>query len=461
MIPQRPLFYSPYKAVRTPPVVWHPDGSALEELAISKKVAADSIRVSGAEMVEVFTGNIHHRQIKAATGGMVDRAEFDDFALALLHHFGIEPQSTLAATAERAWRHTLTDPVWVDPAPLVEARLALYGGLAFALDTRRCGQTVTWDVRSAYGSVMAKGRFPSGAARKVTRYGKRYPSIWLVRWTAPEGIRIPIIPWRTEEGDTCWLRGSGESWVSGEEIEYARRIGYSIEPIRGWEWEERISPFGPFIRKVGQALKDPSFAQLWKSFPNVLYGRFAAAPTGTELFVPRRDRDCEGAVPVGDGERYWLRGASASHRLRQPAWAVFITARMRLRLHETAYACGIGRVIAGHTDSLTLRGWDRAPMREGPGIGDWRIESRYHQYRALGPTVSVGRLVGSGWRGRGLRRGASLSAVWQANPESIPEDRWSGMASGKRHRAGRSLSWRLLPDGTVCPRRLDSGVIVD
>ena len=442
-------------------IYWFADQARIDAIAARLAAADPETRMirSLGKIAEVRIDSARCRSIPTATANLIhDPHEFEQWADLVMKIFWVRPEATLPSTAVHAWRHTLSDTVDVDPDSAEDARLALYGGYAFTRDTRAQGRAQTWDRNGAYAAVMRDFRYPAGSARRIKSEKRGRPAIYKVSWSAPE-LPLPLLPWRAEDGSTAWLLGSGESWITAPELDFARKRGYEIKVLHGWEWERWERPFTRFVRRIEQARGIPELAETAKLLPPMLYGRFAVAPIGTEIFVPTSRNDLNGASPVDGGHELWARPVDQPNRPRNPAWAAYIAAYQRIALLGEAYRVGVGRLIAGHTDSLTIK--DGAfPFRESDRIGDWRLDRRWKKFRSLGPTTSVGltrEREGDAWIRKGNPGKKTAQTLYSIRLDGVTPERWPGVSNQPRR--GKSLSWKLGSDGIVSPRRLTNGAI--
>ena len=121
-----------------------------------------------------------------------------------------------------------------------------------------------------------------------------------------------------------------------------------------------------------------------------------------------------------------------------PQWAVFITAYARLHLLQSAYDVGIENVIYGDTDSLTIRANHSTPLSIGNSYGQFKLEKKWKQFRAIAPKVYVGTLATSF---KGKPAGYVMGAV-----KGLPERKmqfckwWQLLQTGKTEVSYDTLS---------------------
>lgn len=377
------------------------------------------------------------------------------FLASLASEFHIPAASTAGATALRAWKRTLREPVFVHEPSLLHATAALYGALTFVLDTNEHRDATTIDQTGAYVAAMREA-LPTGCGIRSRNYHPRRLGIWLASMTAPPDLRLPILPMRREDGHLVWATGRVTGWWTTPEIEYAQSIGYTDLVIHdGWIYEGVGHPLARFADRVESARANPELSGYAKLLGNALYGKFAQGTSYYDLFLPTTNRATRGATPIDREHVIWMRESDNPQRLRHPLWAAYITARARIALHKKACEVGIERVIDGHTDALTFHG---RPLLQSADrrLGSWRVTGIWQRYRAFGSTVSVALGTDGIWHTRGLTAQMRKKIPPEkriATPlAEIGGENWLGIKR-RLPRQIRSPSWVLQPDGTSRPTR--------
>ncbi len=313
----------------------------------------------------------------------------------LITLFGVHLGLTTAATAMRAWRHTLQngDRFYNDEGNEEFIRSGYFGGLVFLTDTQPHTDMVTMDINSSYPYVMRELGVPYGGVcqRKSIAWDK--PGLYRVRVFAPENIRIPILPLRIGKVVT-WPRGVFETTSTREELQFAIAHGYTIlEVLEGLAWKQLWHPFNELINKteaMRQEYKGTPEEELAKLMQNSLSGKFGTRRERRKIFRPTKAEDCLGATPWSVDERFWFKMEWVEDLLCLPQWIVYITAQARLNLLRAAYRVGVEHVAYGDTDSLTIPAEYAIRFNQSGEYGAWKIAHRWKNFRAVAPKVYVG-----------------------------------------------------------------------
>nr|QVJ98103.1 hypothetical protein [Apium graveolens] len=158
-----------------------------------------------------------------------------------------------------------------------------------------------YDVNSLYPYVMQEYPMPAGKPtwngdlRKKdldTLYGFIEAFV-----KCPDSIKNPFLPYREKvNGSLIFPTGYFVGVYYSEELKYARDLGYTIYPLRGYLFKKTESPFKTFVNDLYnsrlKAKKDGNegMSYVYKILMNSLYGRFGINPkmTITEIC----DQDC-------------------------------------------------------------------------------------------------------------------------------------------------------------------------
>lgn len=320
---------------------------------------------------------------------------------AMLHrHFGIQPNGTSASTALKAWQSRIPEKQYyggsVYNARELYIRSAYYGGLVFLTRTDKVEGAVTVDRNSSYPASMVEFGVPSGKVFQTKEFQNDKMAIYTARVRAPDNLVIPILPARNERGAMRWYRGEFVTTVTNRELVFAANNGYEIlEIIEGIAWEETIFPFNEFIescKAIRMEFKDQPEETLAKLMQNSVYGKYGSRRERLRVFAAHNAtaEDLAGAEPYGEDGDWYLKKEFDEEMLCKPEWSVFITAHARLSLLQNAYSAGVENVVYGDTDSLTLLDGAEKHIDIGADYGQWKVEKRWKEFRAIAPKVYSG-----------------------------------------------------------------------
>lgn len=174
-----------------------------------------------------------------------------------------------------------------------------YGGHA---DTYKpYGQNIYYyDVNSLYPYVMKTFAMPGG---KPVWHGNLeglelddmfgFIEAYVV---CPTTITRPFLPYKKQNNTLLFPTGKFWGVYYSEELKYARDLGYQIIPLRGYLFEEMISPFESFVsdlfasRQEAKKSGDDAMAYVYKILMNSLYGRLGINPESTITEVCKKER---------------------------------------------------------------------------------------------------------------------------------------------------------------------------
>jgi len=157
-----------------------------------------------------------------------------------------------------------------------------------------------YDVNSLYPYVMQEYPMPAGKPywngdlRKKdldTLYGFIEAYV-----KCPDSIKKPFLPYREKvNGSLIFPTGYFVGVYYSEELKYARDLGYTIYPLRGYLFKKTESPFKTFVNDLYnsrlEAKKDGNegMSYVYKILMNSLYGRFGINPKMTITEICNQD----------------------------------------------------------------------------------------------------------------------------------------------------------------------------
>jgi hypothetical protein len=146
-----------------------------------------------------------------------------------------------------------------------------------------------YDINSLYPYVMHKYEYPVGVAKYFSKPLGKFADlnnifgIIQVHVTCPENMKMPILLHRykdpvTNEVSTLCPTGKWTGWYFTEELKYAIKLGYKIEIIKGYHYDQKTKLFNKYVKDLyimrSKYPKTDSRNLIAKLLLNSLYGRF-------------------------------------------------------------------------------------------------------------------------------------------------------------------------------------------
>lgn len=286
-------------------------------------------------------------------------------------------------------------------------RLAYYGGRSECF-SRGIYRVKSYDINSAYVSVMADEYYPKPDTAQFVAYDKHFrhyynslnfPMIVNCTVFAPKS-RVMVLPYRDPESKKLifpWGKFTG-SWCSPE-LHEAEKYGYKILKVHNYIfYRKQYKYFEDYARYTWEqrhiAINNNNIGMktVWKLFGNGLYGKMAQRNPVGGHFSPE--------VPIVEvGDRpityishsgvpwYSVQSSAKEESINSfPCISAFITCYTRLKLlkylkrHEED-------VIYTDTDCIKIP-WDSAPEKGSSELGDVKYErDESGQYCFLKPKL--------------------------------------------------------------------------
>ncbi len=335
--------------------------------------------------------------------------------------WGTPAKWTMASSAMKAWQTTIKTPVQPSSRHYENFFRHCYsGGYVAPLFTGPVKNAKTFDLNSCYPAVMKQG-IPGGPPSIVRKedFNLDAPSFWCVDVETPQGLLVPVLPWR---GEPChnnfksfsnwplpvkqsrYPKGKFRTVCTSIELKFALSIGYKITPVYGLEFEDLIFPFNDFVttcETLRTHYKGTATETVVKGTQNSLYGKFGmmrirrVVCTETEL-----DDNLTGWTPLEAlGERYGFIVEENENMICAPHIAAWITAGARIKLFDAIYAGGASEVLYTDTDSITVTPkFDCSKIPQSKRYGDFKLEKEWQTFRAHAPKVYAG-LIDGHWYG--------------------------------------------------------------
>lgn len=153
-----------------------------------------------------------------------------------------------------------------------------------------------YDVNSLYPFIMKEYHIPGGKPVWVSNLNNTdLDSIYgfiEAYVECPDSIERPFLPYRkNKETGLLFPTGKWNGVYYSEEFKYARKLGYTIIPLRGYLFQKTESPFIGYVSSLFnnrlQAKKDGNNAMsfVYKLLMNSLYGRFGINPKSMKTII--------------------------------------------------------------------------------------------------------------------------------------------------------------------------------
>lgn len=205
----------------------------------------------------------------------------------------IEDTMTVSALSMRIFRcHYLDDENYHLPIPNRNedtfTRRGYYGG---HVDVYKPGgkNVYVYDVNSLYPFVMDSFPMPCG----IPVWRNNLENVELdslcgfieASVVCPDDMDRPFLPYKDPKYETLLFpTGKWKGVYYSEELKYARTLGYTITPFRGYLFETKDSLFSDFVkdcyarRSKAKKRGDTAMSYVYKMVMNSLYGRFGISP---------------------------------------------------------------------------------------------------------------------------------------------------------------------------------------
>jgi hypothetical protein len=266
-------------------------------------------------------------------------------------------------------------------------RLGYYGGRTevFNMYAKLRGEPYYYyDVNSMYPSVMYDNIFPISTPKRVN-----YKDPWdcagkcgfmECEVESPEGLAIPVLPYRDTEnhGKLLFPLGSWKAVYEFSLIEKALALGYTIKPLRTIEFEgdylfkEYIDTIYPIKQNSTGALRE-----IAKLLQNGLYGKFGEH-SERELIITEPEADILGTYPIpNDPMGYTTKKIVKYCAHHLPAIAARVTALAELRLYSGIEHIQNRKGVVYYCDTDSMITDTKMPTSNR--LGDWDLEEEITQ----------------------------------------------------------------------------------
>ena len=261
---------------------------------------------------------------------------------------GASTKYTIASTAMSLFRNKyLKKDYFRQSIPdLLQQFKGYYGGRTEALCRGVIKDCNYYDFNSLYPSVMMESLPDPNLIRysceNTTRYIENFDGVADVDVSVPQ-MKYPPLPYRTED-KLLFPCGTFGGWHSNEELRYAIRQGVTITKVRKTYYaKDNCEPFIDYIRDLYALRKELMVKEdpaefVVKILMNGLYGKFGQKFLDRDNYIHQsipyeQLLQYDYVEPIGD----WFRvkkSMSEPPSYTIPLWALNITAKARMKLHE-------------------------------------------------------------------------------------------------------------------------------
>lgn len=327
----------------------------------------------------------------------------------IAQNFDCDISVSAPGTALKAFKATLQSSIISNDNDDEFFRACYFGGYVAPLSIKPQENCRTYDINSSYPYAMRTYGVPSGRFYRLDD-GRNYdrlknnPGYWHIKVSAPESIKMPVIPYRTKTGACIWPLGNFETNATNSEINFAESIGYKIEKLKGIVFDTVEHAFSDFVNlceNLRAQYKGSPLENVIKLTQNSLYGKFGTQKTRSSIVQFSNDAESwENVKPFDLLPGYGIKKETDDAVTCAPHIAAWITAQARLNLFRSAYAGGIDHVLYCDTDSLTVAPeFDASKISIGNAYGQFKLEKTWKKFRATAPKVYAGQLIDGTWRG--------------------------------------------------------------
>lgn len=304
--------------------------------------------------------------------------------LEYLSHQGVCAGS-LSSMASALWRSTLSSPLEIAFDARV-GRSAFYGGRQERPDDSHdeFHDQVSLDIASAYPTSQVERPYAAGL-RGVSASTYLDPSVAGLCEASvhvPDDLRFPPLPVRVGPAMIQWATGDIEGTWTWCELDAARQVGATVNPIRVWAPTCEVDLFSPWwqLLQWGRDAVSPDARKLVKAITNMLWSTFALIDDGRSARVRWDDDHADSVTSV-------LR----PKRKMPQANTVHISAETSSRVRRRMLLEGLygDTETPSHCDTDGIICSVESAMRRtrGSGVGDWRFKQEMRTVQIKAPQL--------------------------------------------------------------------------
>jgi hypothetical protein len=331
--------------------------------------------------------------------GLVRAAQkFDEL---IYENFHVHLGPTTSSTAYAAWLRFAPEGEYHDrQSPRIEAflRRCYHGGVVGlnAIFGLEYGAVKSLDINSSYPANMRCG-VPKGKAVRTYRYRRGFPGFYRTTATVPDNAILPIVPFRSPDGQLAWQTGTFESCLSSAEIDYCETLGCTFIVHEGVYFPAGLTHcFDDFVdvcERLRAEFKGTPTEIVVKLMQNSLYGRFGMRTDGRECLISPDGQpdDMESIFDPKTGETIphaFYKKVERDTPYMLPHYAAWITANARILIDKACELAGREHVLYRDTDSIhTIGAIDQMAPMIGLEYGKLKVEKDKFRVIYRGPKM--------------------------------------------------------------------------
>lgn len=259
-----------------------------------------------------------------------------------------------------------------------------YGGRTEIFHNRPVRGSIFYsDVNSLYPAVMRSGEFPVLERYYYTKK-PNFQACGMAEITVecPRDILLPYLPHRHKK-KLIYPTGIWRARYTYFQIREAVKLGYRVKRVhKAIEFPGKHNPFIGFVdfiykeRLTAQAKGDDLLSQIFKSFGNNHYGKYAQGNVTTELVHISSVTEIPDGAQILDGEMLLIHKKKDYPRHANCIWAAYVTSQA----HHILYTKGLKRVMENggqilycDTDSVFYKA-DKIIIPHSKDLGEFKLE---------------------------------------------------------------------------------------
>jgi len=254
-----------------------------------------------------------------------------------------------------------------------------------------------YDFNSLYPFVMEKYQYPLPIAdnyENVDKYDPDKLSICYVYVKTPPNLKIPVLPYRTEEGKLIFPTGEFYGFYTSTEINLALSQGYTIDFIHIYQFKETDYIFKNWVDKHYQekmTAPNKTIKTIAKLRLNSLYGKFGQRMVLKDLKEISEDEALNDTehIKYKIGSHYYIEVDKKDiySDFIHSEIASFITANARVELYNMFLKVGLDNVYYCDTDSILTSTKLPDEFVDNEILGKMKLEHKVKNYVALAPKL--------------------------------------------------------------------------
>lgn len=336
--------------------------------------------------VETKKGDWDHTKTKGYSKGLAEYLKSDCLGLyqsletfyswPLISKAG--PATTMASQAIRVFRTYLDEDLFKLGKQQTDFCRQAYLGGRTEIFKPYCekGPLYEYDVNSLYPFVMRDNYFPSSRSFFSFDFDDKRLGIYECKVKAPKSIYIPVLG-VIRDGKYIFPTGKFKGHWTSAEIKYAISLGYKIEILGGYVFEEKKKLFKKFINDLysirRSAPKNSVSEIMAKLLMNSSYGRFGMDLSKENISFDMKEGSSEfRKLKIGKKNIQLYKEPIELNSFTHTGIAAFVTSYARIHMHKIMSSLGESLYYTD-TDSL----FTTSRLDSGTALGELKLEHTY------------------------------------------------------------------------------------